>query len=223
MKFGKFVIFALCLILSASWASAQVNVLNFDTDTPGKPPNTCFAALTGEGNPALWLVIKDPFAVSAPNVVVQFDLDPNGNRVPLLIYSGGTYTDVTLSVKFRFIRGNTDRAAGLVWGFKDSHNYYAARANAFENNVMLYRVSNGKSTVLPIKGTGSVKGFYIPMAIGEWFTLKVVVIRNVFEVYLNKAKLFEVATDGQTQGKVGLWTRADSYIFFDDFIIRDLK
>jgi hypothetical protein len=47
---------------------------------------------------------------------------------------------------------------------------------------------------------------------------------NLFEAYLNGEKLFEVE-DGTftTAGKVGLWTKADSYTLFDDLSIQTVK
>jgi hypothetical protein len=35
-----------------------------------------------------------------------------------------------------------DQAAGLVWRYRGADNYYIVRANALENNVVLYKVDS---------------------------------------------------------------------------------
>ena len=41
---------------------------------------------------------------------------------------------------------------------------------------------------------------------------------QAFHVFLNRDKLFEVEEENfSNAGKIGLWTKADSVIYFDDF------
>ena len=63
-----------------------------------------------------------------------------------------------LSVKFKPVSGKKDQAAGLVWRYRDKDNYYIVRANALENNVVVYKVENGKREDLPLKGEGRTYG-----------------------------------------------------------------
>src|SRR3546814_8001349 len=53
--------------------------------------------------------------------------------------------DGVVEVKFKPIAGKEDQAGGVVWRWKDSNNYYVARANALEGNVSLYYTLNGRS------------------------------------------------------------------------------
>ena len=55
-------------------------------------------------------------------------------------------------MKFRAISGSEDRAAGLVWRAKDAKNYYVVRANALEDNMVLYKTANGTRSSLDIVG-----------------------------------------------------------------------
>jgi hypothetical protein len=111
-----------------------------------------------------------------------------------------------------------------VWRYKDKDNYYIVRANALENNVVLYKVEKGKRTDLPLKGKGRTYGAKAKVPSGEWGTLRVVVNGDLFEVFLNGAKLYEVEDATFTEsGKVGLWTKADSYTLFDDLKINTNK
>jgi hypothetical protein len=53
---------------------------------------------------------------------------------------------------------------------------------------------------------------------GRWSALKVVFEGPSFTVLFDGEKLFEVEDRTFTgAGKVGLWTKADSVTFFDDF------
>lgn len=58
------------------------------------------------------------------------------------------------------------------------------------------------------------------MANGTWQTLRVVVKDKRFEVYLNGEHLFAVEDETFTAaGKIGLWTKADAYTYFDDLSV----
>lgn len=190
---------------------------NFDNDVTGKLPAKFHAALTGKGVAPAWEVKADSSAPSQPNVLAQISTDKTGYRFPLAIADDGSFRDLDLSVKFKPISGNEDQAAGLVWRLKDANNYYIVRANALENNVVLYKVENGKRTDLPLKGEGRTYGKKTNVPKAQWSELRVVAAGNLFEVFLNGNKLYEVEDNTFTEaGKVGLWTKADSVTYFDD-------
>jgi hypothetical protein len=122
-------------------------------------------------------------------------------------------------VKFKPVSGEVDRAAGLVWRYRDENNYYIVRANALEDNVVLYKVEEGKRTSLAPKGTPQgTYGVDREVPSGRWSALKVVVEGPSFTVFFDGEKLFEVEDKTFTgAGRVGLWTKADSVTYFDDF------
>lgn len=214
----------MCTFLAVIVSSSSAQVLTFDKDELGKSPAGFSTALTGKGKPGVWVVAKDESAPSKPNVLAQTDMDDTDYRFPICVYDGFTDKDVDLSVKFKPMKGDGDRAAGLVWRYKDKDNYYIVRANALENNVVLYKVEKGKRTDLPLKGKGRTYGAEARVASGEWGTLRVVAKGNHFETFLNGTKLYEVEDSTFTNGgKVGLWTKADSYTLFDDLTITSLK
>ena len=195
-------------------------VISFDRDEEGKPPKGFIFELTGQGKQGVWVVRKDPEAPSAPNVLAQTDADPVSYRFPLCVYEGFTGRDVDISVKYKPVSGKEDRAAGIVWRYQDHDNYYIVRANANENNVVLYKVEKGRRTDLPLVGKGRTYGAKATIPSGEWGTLRVVAKGSRFEVYSNGIKLFEVEdTTFPMAGKVGLWTKADSVTLFDDLTI----
>ncbi|MGI8917264.1 MAG: hypothetical protein ACR2H6_01595, partial [Pyrinomonadaceae bacterium] len=174
-------------------------VSNFDTDTAGKLPAKFHAALTGKGSAGTWEVKADSSAPSQPNVLAQSSTDKTSYRFPLAIADEGSFHDLDVSVKFKPISGEVDQAAGLVWRLKDANNYYIVRANALENNVVLYKVENGKRTDLPLKGEGRTYGKKASVPSAQWSELRVVATGNLFEVYVNSQKLYEVEDNTFTE------------------------
>ena len=204
------------------WLPAQL--LNFDKDDIGKTPAGFSTSLTGGGKPGLWVVMKDESAPSKPNVLAQSDRNATSYRFPLCIYDSISAKDVDASVKFKPVGGKEDQAAGIVWRYQDKDNYYVVRANANEGNIVLYKVEKGKRIDLPLVGKGKTYGTRDPVPSGVWGLLRVVAKGDHFDVYHNDKKLFEVEDRTfPAAGKVGVWTKADSYVFFDDLSIMVLK
>jgi len=213
----KFVFLSVFLAFSAALFG---QVINFDKDVAGKAPKGFIFGLTGKGKPGIWVVRENPAAPSAPNVLAQTDADPVSYRFPLCVYEEFSGRDVDVSVKYKPVSGKEDQAAGIVWRYQDQNDYYIVRANANENNVVLYKVENGIRTDLPLVGKGRTYGMKARIPSGEWGTLRVVAKGSRFEVYSNGARLFEVEdTTFPMAGKIGLWTKADSVTLFDDLTI----
>ena len=85
----------------------------------------------------------------------------------------------------------------------------------------MYKVEKGERIALAPKGTPS-KTYGVKHRVPKqtWNTLSVAFQGNAFTVSFDGQKLFEV--DDSTfaaAGKVGLWTKADSVTYFDDFQI----
>lgn len=202
------------LFIAASPAFAQkIMTINFDRDKTGALPKDFTAALTGSGREGAWAVAQD----NGKNVLAQTDADATSYRFPICVYEKLSAKDVDLSVKFKPVSGKKDQAAGLVWRYRDKDNYYIVRANALENNVVLYKVQNGKREDLPIKGEGRTYGKKATVPGNQWSELRVTAKGNLFTVYLNGQKLY-VVEDGTfaDEGKIGVWTKADSVTYFDD-------
>lgn len=215
MKFTRFVFYAGVLLCVAMTASAQT--FNFNRDKEGGLPKGFSTALTGQGKAGVWVVMKDDSSPTQGNVLAQTDADATDYRFPLCVYDSLTAKDADISVKFKPVSGKKDQAAGVVWRYRDKDNYYIVRANALENNVVLYKMQNGKRQDLPVKGEGRAYGKRAPVPKNRWSELRVATMGNLFTVWLNGRKLYEVEDGTFTEaGKVGLWTKADSVTYFDD-------
>ena len=191
--------------------------VDFSDDTVGQPPKGFEFGYTAKvGAPGKWVIEAE----GANKYLAQTDPDATRSRFPVAVLAAVSALDVDLSARFRPVSGRVDRAAGLVWRYRDQDNYYIVRANALENNVVLYKVENGKRTDLPVKGEGRTYGKKANVSAGQWSTLRVVATGPLFEVYFNGTKLYEVADATFAQpGKVGVWTKADSVTQFDDLTV----
>ena len=207
-------------LLATASVIAQTISINFDKEKAGDAPKGFTTALTGRGKPGVWVVVKDDTAPSKSNVLAQTDADRTGYRFPVCVYDGLAVKNADISVKIKAISGKDDQGGGIVWRYRDKDNYYIVRANALEDNVVLYKVQNGKREDLPLKGEGKTYGKKTKVPSGQWNALRVTAAGNLFTVYFNGAKLYEVEDGTFTDaGKVGLWTKADSVIHFDDLTI----
>lgn len=207
-----FVLLAAVVVVSGATRKAD-----FSDDVVDQPPKGFeFGHTAKAGAPGKWVVQAE-----GPNkFLAQIDADSTRSRFPVAVLADVTTADGDLSVRFKPVSGRVDQAAGLVWRFKNEDNYYIVRANALEDNVVLYKVENGRRTDLPVKGEGRTYGKKADVPAGQWSTLRVVASGPRFEVYFNGAKLYEVEDNTFTQaGKVGVWTKADSVTQFDDLTL----
>ena len=204
-------------VLALAVANAASRTVDFNQDAIDQPPKGFeFGHTAGVGRPGKWIVQAE----GSNKFLVQTDADSTRSRFPVAVLSDVSAADVDLSVRFKPVSGRVDQAAGLVWRYQDENNYYIVRANALEDNVVLYKVQNGKRTDLPLKGAGRTYGKKSEVPAGQWSTLRVVANGPSFEVFLNGTTLYEVEDMTFRQaGKVGVWTKADSVTQFDDLTV----
>jgi hypothetical protein len=192
-------------------------VINFDQARPGATPPG-WSYLSNQGESSHWEIVKDSTAPTPPYVFAP-TREPNHSHFPVAILDKPVFQNGEISVRLKPVAGKEEQAGGLIWRFRDANDYYVVRANALENNVALYRVQNGQWKALRPKGAfsngWSVK-HHVPA--NSWSILKVTFKGPVFNVYFNHRRIFQVEDKSyQGAGKVGLWTKADSLTYFDDF------
>jgi hypothetical protein len=210
----------LAAVLALSIPGAA-QVVRFDNGAPGQLPADWTVAMTHEGGAPKWEVRRDESAPSPPHVLAQVSEDKTAGRFPLAIWDRASLRDGEVSVAFKAVKGSVDQAAGIVWRYQDPNNYYIVRANALENNVVLYKVENGTRLSIAPKGLPSkAYGVKHPVPSGTWTTLRIAFQDHVFTVFLNGERLFEAEDRTFSRaGKTGLWTKADSVTYFDDFAV----
>ena len=211
-------------IIATAFFLLEVNdmsnhAISFDSTRIGATPEGWTATLTGKGDPK-WTVENDETAPSKLNVIKQ-----SGRATyPLLLKNDTNIRDGFIEVKFKAIAGSQDRAAGVVWRAKDANNYYIVRANALEDNFVLYKTVNGVRSALDIVGRKGGYGVSVPVPANTWHTLRIDFNANRFKASFNGNQLFEVEDSTFTDaGMVGLWTKADSVTLFDQMTYGETK
>src|SRR5713226_4179007 len=123
------------------------HAISFEGTQIGATPEGWTSTLTGSGDPK-WTVESDRTAPSKLTVLRQ-----SGRATyPLILKNDTNIKDGFVEMKFKAIAGSQDRAAGIVWRAKDANNYYVVRANALEDNVVLYKTVKGVRGSLDIVG-----------------------------------------------------------------------
>ena len=199
-------IFSLTIIATGvATGLAMAETVNFDDMKAGAAPEGWTATQTGSGT-AKWAIEKDESAPSKPNVLKQ-----SGQATfPVCFKNDTNVKDGFVEVKFKPVAGKEDRGGGVIWRVRDANNYYVSRANALEDNVTIYHTVNGRRIAF--------KNLNTKVASDVWHTLRVDFNGSKFTVTFDGNKVIE-ATDTTfvNAGKVGLWTKTDSVILFDDF------
>jgi hypothetical protein len=102
--------------------------------------------------------------------------------------------------------------------------YYVVRANALEDNFVLYKTVNGVRSSLDIVGRKGGYGVKVPVPANTWHGLRIDFKANRFKASFNGNQLFEVEDSTFTDaGMVGLWTKADSVTLFDQMTYGEMK
>jgi hypothetical protein len=195
------------------------DIVSFESNQTGATPEGWTATLTGSGDPK-WTVESDETAPSKSKVLKQ-----SGRATyPLLLKNDTNIKDGFIELKFKAIGGSQDRAAGVVWRARDANNYYVVRANALEDNFVLYKTVNGVRSALDIVGRKGGYGVAVPVPANTWHSLRIDFKAARFSASLNGKQLFEVEDSTFTDaGKVGLWTKADSVTLFDQVTYGEMK
>src|ERR1700712_341872 len=211
-------------VIAAAFSLLEVtdmsnHAVSFESTRIGVAPEGWTATLTGSGNPK-WTVESDEIAPSKSKILRQ-----SGRATfPLLLKNDTSIKDGFIEMKFKAIAGSQDRAAGVVWRAKDANNYYVARANALEDNFVLYKTVNGSRSPLDIVGRKGGYGVSVPVPANIWHSLRIDFKGTRFTASFNGKQMFEVDDSTFTDaGKVGLWTKADSVTLFDEMTYGETK
>jgi hypothetical protein len=122
------------------------------------------------------------------------------------------FRDGEISVRFEGISGRIDQGAGILFNLKPNGDYLTIRANPLENNLVLWKFEKGKrSSVKWIRNT--------PTPTRQWHELKVRIAGTKVAGYLDGKLYLEHVLAAPVSGRIGLWSKADSHVYFDDFTV----
>jgi len=157
-----------------------------------------------------------------------------------VLRSVDTFSNGTISVKFKTIAGDADRASGILFNVKPNGDWLAVRYNDTENNVALWEFHNGIRR--NIRFSDRTKKFMLDRS--AWHELKMTVDGAAFKAWLDGDVALEYTLGSApapgrggappnpdllpannpvlrppVNGKIGLWSKTDSTSYFKDYVV----
>lgn len=119
------------------------------------------------------------------------------------------FREGAISFRFKGMSGRIDQAAGILFDLKPNGDYLALRANCLEDNLVLWSVIHGRrSSVKWIRNT--------PTSSRTWHSLRLEIKGREVRGFLDGKLYLTHTLDSPVTGRVGLWSKADSQVYFDD-------
>ena len=249
------------LLAVAPLRAADVKV-DLSKEQVGKPPAT-FEAIVGtwvvaqdgadkvimiDGRP--WVASKDTptklLVESARRLygTSNEELMDNAKQFayyPVAVLKGvDTFSNGTISLKFKTVAGDADRASGILFNVKPNGDWLAVRYNDTENNVAFWEFHNGIRRNL--RFSDRAHKFMLDRA--AWHELKLTVDGANFKAWLDGELALEYTLGSEpgpgrggaaphpdlfpannavlrppVSGKVGLWAKTDSTSYFKDYVV----
>jgi hypothetical protein len=157
-----------------------------------------------------------------------------------VLKSVDNFANGTITVKFKTIAGDADRASGILFNVKPSGDWLAIRYNDTENNVALWEFHNGIRR--PIRFSDRSKPFMLDRA--KWHELKMGIDGAEFRSWLDGVPAVDWTLGSQpgpgrnnappnadlipennpvlrppVAGKIGLWAKTDTTSYFKDYVV----
>jgi hypothetical protein len=258
----KTVVTILSAVLIAGAADLKVDLKK---EQPGKPPVT-FEPMVGT-----WVVAEDagekvimidgrPWVASKDNptkLLLQTarklygtnneELMDNAKQFayyPVAVLKGlDNFSNGTITVKFKTVAGDADRASGILFNVKPNGDWLAVRYNDTENNVALWEFHNGIRRNLMF--SDRTKPFQLDRA--AWHELKLTVQDASLKAWVDDRIAIEYTLGSEPQagrrgppnadlypannpvlrppvaGRVGLWAKTDTTSYFKDYVVSPAK
>ena len=125
---------------------------------------------------------------------------------PLAIARERITAPASLGVRVRPVGGRIDRAGGIAFAIRDIENYLVFRINALEQNAILFEFKNGRREVLAEAP--------LELRSGLWYELGVEFDDDGLRASVDGRTVLDLPAQPVPAGFVGLWTKADSTIWF---------
>jgi hypothetical protein len=161
-----------------------------------------------------------------------------------VLRSVDSFSEGSISVKFKTVAGDSDRASGILFNVKPNGDWLAVRYNDTENNVALWEFHNGIRR--PVKFSDRSKPFMLDRS--AWHELKMTVAGTSFKAWVDGTIAIEHTLGSApgpgrnntppnpdlfpannpvlqppVNGKIGLWAKTDTTSYFKDYVISPAK
>lgn len=219
----------------AAPALAASSVQSFDTETVGAEPKS-FTAAVGNwvivdngGNKALsvngsqWArgqtsagLADKARALYGERYAEFLDNVQSYAYFPIAVMNEvADFRNGAITLRFKGVAGRIDQAAGILFNVQPNGDYLTLRANPLEDNLVLWQYVKGKrSSVKWVRNT--------PSPTGQWHELKLTVVGNKVQGWLNGVLTLNHDLEKPVSGRIGLWSKADSVVYFDDFRVEQI-
>ena len=219
----------------AAPALAASSVQSFDTETVGAEPKS-FTAAVGNwvivdngGNKALsvngsqWArgqtsagLADKARALYGERYAEFLDNVQSYAYFPIAVMNEvADFRNGAITLRFKGVAGRIDQAAGSLFNVQPNGDYLTLRANPLEDNLVLWQYVKGKrSSVKWVRNT--------PSPSGQWHELKLTVVGNKVQGWLNGVLTLSHDLEKPVSGRIGLWSKADSVVYFDDFRVEQI-
>lgn len=224
--------FAMGCLLAITMASASQKVFDFSAETVGAEPKTMTPVVgvwtvAQDGNKKVLMVDGSRWKQGQPAANIADKARAlYGDRYAEFLDSVQSFAyypyavakdiddfrEGEISMRFKPLAGRIDQGAGILFNLKPNGDYLIVRANALENNLVLFQFKNGKRS--PVKWIRNT-----PTATQQWHTIKVRIAGKKVEGFLDDKLLLEHELPDAVSGKVGVWSKADSVVYMDDYTV----
>jgi 3-keto-disaccharide hydrolase len=258
---GQAIVTLAAATMLATASAAEIKV-DLSKEQVGKPPKA-FEPMVGT-----WLVVQDgpdkaimvdgrPWVASKDNptkLLIQSarklygtsneELMDNGKQFAYypvaVLNSVPSFANGTISLRFKTIAGDADRASGILFNVKPNGDWLTVRYNDTENNVGLFEFHNGIRRL--VRFSDRSKKFMLDRS--QWHELKLTVENADLKTWLDGELALEYTLGGEpgpgrnnappnpdlipannpvlrppVSGKVGLWAKTDTTSYFKDYVV----
>jgi hypothetical protein len=161
-----------------------------------------------------------------------------------VLRSVDAFSNGTISLKFKTVAGDADRASGILFNVKPNGDWLAVRYNDTENNVALWEFHNGIRRNM--RFSDRAKKFMLDRS--AWHELKLTVDGADLRTWLDGELALTYTLGSEpgpgrggaapspdlipannavlrppVAGKVGLWAKTDTTSYFKDFVVSSGK
>jgi len=160
-----------------------------------------------------WVVKSDPSAPSTPNVLAKLmNNDTESNYNIQVMPDGIDSVNYEASVQVKINSGQKSQAAGLVFRFTDTKQYFVLVADAANKTFSLCRSEPGELLCLVDKQANVTPD--------QWHTITASVSAQGIGGYFDGNELIKRYDQHYQHGQIGLWTKKDTAAYFDDLAIK---
>jgi hypothetical protein len=199
------------LALSAQ-ADIKIQEWKFDGDPAGSFPSG-FVAVSLNSDAVQWLVAEDPRASSPPHVLAWLGSQPAATEPQLIFMEGVESANIDLTVRIKAVSIGEGQGGGVVFRADDARSYFVVWLSPQDQLLRLEKILKGQAALLQDLRVDSA-------APAKWHTLRVVIQGPVLEAIFDNRQFLSAREDTwqfgtYKKGKVGLWARGGTPIYFD--------